>query len=167
MKINIHFWSYLSQFSLEWKLFQIKFVDKIKKTRFVLSAFFSKIVPSTRKRRKILQSRTGHRWQYGTYSLHAGYLRLQIHKFRLCNTHCFSTATFVARTRLKVTLYVHCLSCLYINWPNSHSEYVGANSIKMGLDEWVFFFFFFFFLSFPAMDQCQSSTNAVMNFLIP
>jgi hypothetical protein len=29
---------------------------------------------------------------------------------RLCNTHCFSTATMVARTRLNVTLYVHCLS---------------------------------------------------------
>jgi hypothetical protein len=27
---------------------------------------------------------------------------------RLCNTHCFSTATMVARTRLDVTLYVHC-----------------------------------------------------------
>jgi hypothetical protein len=26
-------------------------------------------------------------------------------------THCFSTATVVARTRLRVTLCVHCLSC--------------------------------------------------------
>ena len=30
----------------------------------------------------------------------------------LFNTHCFSIATMVARTRLHVTLYVHCLSCL-------------------------------------------------------
>jgi hypothetical protein len=29
---------------------------------------------------------------------------------RLCNTHCFSTATMVARMRLSVTIYVHCLS---------------------------------------------------------
>jgi len=29
----------------------------------------------------------------------------------LCNTHCFSTTTMVARTRPNVTLYVHCLSC--------------------------------------------------------
>ena len=43
---------------------------------------------------KILQSRTG--------SLHAGYLKLQIHTFRMCNTYCFSTATVVARTRLSV-----------------------------------------------------------------
>ena len=29
---------------------------------------------------------------------------------RICNTYRFSTATMVARTRLNVTLYVHCLS---------------------------------------------------------
>jgi len=29
-----------------------------------------------------------------------------------CNTYYFSTATMAARTRLNVTLYVHCLSCL-------------------------------------------------------
>jgi hypothetical protein len=28
-----------------------------------------------------------------------------------CVTHRFSTATVVARTHLRVTLYVHCLSC--------------------------------------------------------
>ena len=44
-------------------------------------------------------------------ALYAGYLRLQIHTPSFCNTHCFSTATMVARTRLIVTLYVHCLSC--------------------------------------------------------
>jgi len=32
---------------------------------------------------------------------------------RLCNTHCFSTVTMGARTRLNVTLYVHRLSCFY------------------------------------------------------
>ena len=31
----------------------------------------------------------------------------------LCNTHCFPTATMVARTRLNVTLIVHCLSCYH------------------------------------------------------
>jgi hypothetical protein len=29
----------------------------------------------------------------------------------ICNNYCFSTATIVSWTRLKVTLYVHCLSC--------------------------------------------------------
>jgi len=32
---------------------------------------------------------------------------------RICNIYCFSTATMVARTRLNVTLYVHCLCCPY------------------------------------------------------
>jgi len=32
---------------------------------------------------------------------------------RICYTDCFSSATMVARTRLNVTLYVHCLSCFY------------------------------------------------------
>jgi len=33
------------------------------------------------------------------------------HPLRICNTYCFSTATLVARTRLSVALYVHCLCC--------------------------------------------------------
>jgi hypothetical protein len=43
---------------------------------------------------------------------HAGYLRLQTHTLRLCNTHCFSAVTIIAGTRLNVALYVHWLSCL-------------------------------------------------------
>jgi hypothetical protein len=31
-------------------------------------------------------------------------------RYRLCNTHCFSIATMVAKTRLTVTLYVNCPS---------------------------------------------------------
>jgi len=60
---------------------------------------------------KILYSGAGHRWQYGSWVLHARYLRLQIHTLRLCDTHCFSTATMVTRTGLNVTLYAQCLSC--------------------------------------------------------
>ena len=30
MKTNIHFWSYLAQFFLEWEMFQTKFVEEIK-----------------------------------------------------------------------------------------------------------------------------------------
>jgi len=45
---------------------------------------------------------------------HAHYtLNTQGHKHTLevYNTHYFSTATMIARTRLGVTLYVHCMSC--------------------------------------------------------
>ena len=52
---------------------------------------------------------------YGACAMHAGYLRLQIHTLRLCNTHCLSTATMVALTRLNITLYVSCLSCYFVN----------------------------------------------------
>ena len=30
MKTNVHFWSYLAHFLLEWEMFEIKFVEKIK-----------------------------------------------------------------------------------------------------------------------------------------
>ena len=33
------------------------------------------------------------------------------------NTHCFSTATMIARTHLSVMIYVHCLSCLSLRRP--------------------------------------------------
>jgi len=36
------------------------------------------------------------------------------HKFSVCNTYCFSTATVVARTRPSVTL--HYLACLVNNY---------------------------------------------------
>ena len=39
--------------------------------------FFSKFLLFMRQSRKMLYSRAGHRWQYGTWWLHAGYLSLQ------------------------------------------------------------------------------------------
>ena len=38
MKTNVHFLSYIDKFYLEWYIFRIKFVDKIK-THFVFSTF--------------------------------------------------------------------------------------------------------------------------------
>jgi hypothetical protein len=38
----------------------------------------------------------------------------KVHKAELCYTYCFSTATFVARTRLNVPVYVQCLSCYIV-----------------------------------------------------
>jgi len=40
--------------------------------------------------------------------------RATIHALKLCNTHCFSTTTVVARTSSNVTLHVQCLSCYYV-----------------------------------------------------
>jgi len=39
MKTNIHCWSYLTQFFLEWEMFQTNLVEKIK-THFEFSNFF-------------------------------------------------------------------------------------------------------------------------------
>jgi hypothetical protein len=39
MKTIIHFWSYLAQFFLEWKMFQTRVVEKIK-AYFVVNNFF-------------------------------------------------------------------------------------------------------------------------------
>jgi hypothetical protein len=41
MKTNIHFWSYLAHFFLEWEIFQAKFAEKIK-THFMFINVFSK-----------------------------------------------------------------------------------------------------------------------------
>jgi len=51
---------------------------------------------------------------YGACALHPGYQKLKTHT--ICNTHCFSTITMGSLTRLKVRLYVHCLSLIDINW---------------------------------------------------
>ena len=38
--------------------------------------------------------------------------RMQTHTLIVCNIYCFSTATMISRTRLSVTLYLYCPSCL-------------------------------------------------------
>ena len=95
------FLSYLAPFFLEWEMFHTKVVEKIN-THILCSVpfFFSKIVPFMRNYGKILGTGTSHRWQYGAWALPAAYLGFTR---RLCNTHCFSTTTMVARTPLIVT----------------------------------------------------------------
>jgi len=72
-----------------------------------------KIVPVMRYCGKIYYSRRGHGWQYSACAFHTGHLKLQTYTLGIRNTYCFSTATMTARTRVNVTLYVHCLSCSY------------------------------------------------------
>jgi hypothetical protein len=100
------FWSYLTQFFLEWELFQTKVVKKVK-THFIFSNFFFK---------KLCHwwnsveeySRAGQVTDGGC-TLHAGYLRLQTHTFAICNTCCSSTATVVHKcTSLLCDTYSAC-----------------------------------------------------------
>ena len=43
MKTDMHFWSYLAQFFLEWEMFQTEVVEKIKTHILCSVTFFSKI----------------------------------------------------------------------------------------------------------------------------
>ena len=61
-------------------------------------------------------------WQDGARLLHAAYLRPQTHTQSVW-WYCFSTARVDARTRLNVTLYVHCLVLfLYIHFTVRNSD---------------------------------------------
>jgi len=120
MNTNTHFRSNFVQLFSEWKNFQKKKLYGKSKHILCSITFFSKIVPFMRLIWKILYSRAGHRWQYGACALHAGYLRLQMHTLKLCNTHCFSTKTMAARTPLNVTLYVQYTACLVFLNSSTH-----------------------------------------------
>ena len=58
---NIHFWSYLLHFFIEWEMFQIKVVEKVK-TRILSSITFFLIVLFMRLHGKILLNLAGHKW---------------------------------------------------------------------------------------------------------
>ena len=67
----------------------------------------------------------------------AGNLRYK-HTFRICNSYCLSIGTMVARTRLNVTLYVHCL--LHTNFFSNFctgvkkTRFVEQLEIKTGVE---------------------------------
>jgi hypothetical protein len=90
-------------------MFRIKFVEKIKTSDVCPAKFF--IRKSCHLWANVLKycSAGLETCPYGACSLHAEYLRLQIHALVLCNPHCFATVTKFARTRLTVTFHVHCL----------------------------------------------------------
>jgi hypothetical protein len=79
MKTDIHFWSYLAEFFTEWEKVQTKDVEKIKTRILVLATYFRKSCSLWDNVEKYGKCRRGHRWQYGAWGLHAGYLRLQTH----------------------------------------------------------------------------------------
>jgi len=103
MKNNVHF-LYLAQFFLEWEIFQTKLVEKIK--THILCPIRGNMGKYFR------AGRTGDCNMSHAHCMQdtKGYK----HTLRTCNT-AFSTAMMVARTRLNVTLYVSCLSCLLIS----------------------------------------------------
>jgi hypothetical protein len=74
--------------------------------------FFSEIVPFMRKcKKKIVQP---YRPQMTLWRVRIAFWitkATNIHSEYICHDYCISTVTMVARTRLSVTLHVHCRSC--------------------------------------------------------
>ena len=121
MKTNIIFDHTLSILLRMWN-FSDNFLEK---TYILYSVIFfvEKFVPFMRYDGKIWYGRAGHRWQYGARLLHDGCYK---HTFRICNTHCFSTATLVVKKHLNLMSYVYCLSC-YIKI----SSYRAVNKLHL------------------------------------
>ena len=91
MKTNIHFWSYLAQFFLEWEMFQTKVVKKIK-TRILCSVtlFFEN--------RAVYEVMWKNFEQPGRQQMTIRRMRICMldtkgykHTIRICNTHRFPT----------------------------------------------------------------------------
>ena len=93
-------------------MFQTKVVEKIKIHILCSITFFRKTCRLRENVEKYCTAGERHRRKCGACALRAGYLRLKIHTLRLCNTHCFSTATMVALPRLNVT-FIRTLTVLY------------------------------------------------------
>jgi hypothetical protein len=65
--------------------------------------FFRKPRRIWEKRGKTLYSRAGHVRQYNTAKAHCIWIPKAINTLRICNMYCFSTATVIALTLLKVS----------------------------------------------------------------
>ena len=79
MKTNIHFWSFIFHFFIEWEMFQTKVVEKIKTHILcsILFFFFNCAVYEITWKNPVEPGRP--QMTYGACSLHAGYLCLQTH----------------------------------------------------------------------------------------
>jgi hypothetical protein len=119
---SIYLWLNVAQFFLLWKKSHTKFVEKIK-THILCST----PPPLPRKSCRLWveekkYSAAGHAKDGNMAHVHC-MLDTQgcIHTIRICNIYCFSTATMLARKRLLVTLYTHCLSrCISYNTRNEN-----------------------------------------------
>ena len=120
-----YLWQYLAKFFLDWEIFQTKVVEKIK--THILSSI-------------TLLGESFHWWDHAENcgwaretAKNMAHACCMLDKYgctgastpprpctppppphkhkEICTISCFSTSTMVTRTRLTITLYVHCLSC--------------------------------------------------------
>jgi len=125
MKTNVHFWSHLAHFFLEWEIFEIKGVEKIKthilhSLSWLVHHYFVMIYRM--KRNIIIISPTPkiklwdnvqkycgggqHRW-YNACTLHAGHLRLQWDSEYVILT-AFPLQQWLHKCSLVSQLYIYC-----------------------------------------------------------
>jgi len=106
---GIHFRSYLAHFFLEWKLFWAEVVERLETHILCSVTFFENRTFYEITWKNIVE---GGRPQMIIWRMFiACWISKATNTGRLCNTHCFSTATVVAWTRFNVTLYTQCLCC--------------------------------------------------------
>ena len=96
-------------------MFKIKAVEKIKTHIFIFCNFFEIGAVYEISVEKCVGARgatNDNNLAHARYLLEKqGYTRARTYTLRFWLIYCFFTATMVTRTRLSVTLYVHCLYC--------------------------------------------------------
>ena len=109
------FLSHLAQFSLERNIFQTKVVENIETGVLYSVTFFRKSSSLWNMWKNMVKP--NNRLQMTIWCMPiACWILKSTNIFRICNTYGFYTATGIARTRLNVTLYVHCVSGCTLKW---------------------------------------------------
>jgi hypothetical protein len=101
----VHLCSCLTRFFLQWETFQTEFVRNTKTYILCSKTFFLK--SSRGKPFRAGQATDDNMAHAQCMADTQGYK----HPLRICNTCCFPTAKMITRTRLNVTICVHCLPC--------------------------------------------------------
>ena len=98
-------------------MFQTKFVEEVKTHILCLFFFFDNRTVYEIRKLRYSRAREGTDDSITRWMLFACWITkaTNTHSEYACNNYCSSTATTVARTRLNVTLYVQCLSCLILH----------------------------------------------------
>ena len=87
---------------------------------------------------------------------------------KLRYTHCLSTATMVARTRLNMTLYVHSMSCLFYTFPKYILQdwiLTATKVLRAGSKRDCYYIcqFTWFFCKLPTLNSVLNSSYKIQN----
>ena len=108
----LHIW-HLAEFLVEWEMFQNTVVEKIK-----IQFLFRKLChlwDNVEKYGTAEQGQMTTLCRTDAISVPDNWGKNRTPRLRICNTYCFSTATTDARMHLRITQYVHHLSCFCLH----------------------------------------------------